>query len=69
MVITYEKELFDASEKKQDNNYKHFDITEMKVLLNIKIKKMIIKNLFVLKDERILIYGDDEKIFCVLLSI
>lgn len=69
-VITYEKELFDASEKKQDNNYKHFDITEMKVLLNIKIKKMIIKNLFVLKDERILIFGDDEKNFlCFIIDI
>ena len=70
-VITYEKELFDASEKKPDNNYNNFNITKMEVLLKIKMKKMIIKNFFVLKDGRILIFGDDDEknFLCFIIDI
>ena len=58
--ISGNKELLTASEKKEDNNYKDFDITKIKKLATIKTKFDIIHELLVLKDGRIIVYGSEK---------
>ena len=45
--------------EKDDNNYKDFDITKMKQIVEINSSLKYIRDIFVLKDSRLLIYPND----------
>ena len=61
IIIKKNEELIAISEKKQDDNYKDFKLNNIKLQLAIKTKFKQVEKLLVLKDERILIHGEDSK--------
>ena len=53
--VEMHNELLQASESKQDNNYKDLDITKMEKILTLKTKIHYIRYIFVLNDGRFII--------------
>lgn len=58
-IIELDNELVANSEKNLDNNYKDFDVSKIKNIITFKTEIYYIKEVFVLKDERIIIYGSN----------
>lgn len=58
-IIEIDNELVANSEKNLDNNYKDFDVSKIKNIITFKTEIYYIKEVFVLKDERIIIYGSN----------
>ena len=63
-IIYINDKLMMETEKNEDNNYSNFDVLKLKKILSIRTKIEIIKEILILKDGRILVYGDYLGIVC-----
>ena len=56
-------ELMMISEDNEDDDYLMLDITKMKKILTLKNEKLIFKQIYILKDGRIIIHNNDKNLF------